>query len=182
MSLAAEQMGGASNFGLSGFFQLKGIDKSLTKPLVHNAETDWIEIRFAEVLMNYGECANEIGVQSEALDVLYKIRKRANINAGNGTYGVTATTQTDVREAYIKERFVEFAFENYRFWDVRRWKIGSKTQVDIFGIDIKKSEKGYDYSLKKNKRRVWNDKMNLYPIPQSELYKNTNLNPQNVGW
>ena len=122
MSLAAEQMGGASNFGLSGFFQLKGIDKSLTKPLVHNAETDWIEIRFAEVLMNYGECANEIGVQSEALDVLYKIRKRANINAGNGTYGVTATTQTDVREAYIKERFVEFAFENKRFPDLRRWK------------------------------------------------------------
>ena len=30
--------------------------------------------------------------------------------------------------------------------------------------------------------RQWDEKMNLYPIPQSELFCNTNLNPQNTGW
>lgn len=43
----------------ANFFQKKGLD-DLAVTEIYNAETDWIEIRFAEVLMNYGECANEL--------------------------------------------------------------------------------------------------------------------------
>ncbi len=107
----------------TGYYDWKGLDLSLTPSSYDKAETDWIEIRFAEVLMNYGECANETGKPSEALQVLYDIRKRAGITPGeNGKYGVTASSQSEIREAYTKERFVEFAFENKRFGDLRRLK------------------------------------------------------------
>jgi len=122
ISLSADQIGTGSNYGITGFFDIKGIDKSLAKATYTDAETDWIEIRFAEVLMNYGECANEVNKAAEALQVLYDIRERAGILEGNGKYGITATTQSGIREAYINERFVEFAFEGKRFGDLRRWK------------------------------------------------------------
>ena len=121
-SLAYYQMNRSSNYGKSGFFSLKAIDETLTMPNVANGGVDWIEMRFAEVLMNYGECANETGKTNEALQVLYDIRKRAGIEEGSGNYGVTAATRDDIREAYINERFVEFAFEGKRFGDLRRWK------------------------------------------------------------
>ena len=49
---------------------------------------------------NYGECANELGKSGEALQVLYDIRKRAGIQSSTN-YGITATTQDQIREAYI---------------------------------------------------------------------------------
>lgn len=75
----------------ANFFQKKGLD-DLAVTEVYNAETDWIEIRFAEVLMNYGECANELDKKTEALQVLYDIRKRAGIQSTDGRYGITATS------------------------------------------------------------------------------------------
>jgi len=111
------------NPGLTGFFDRKGLDTTVTSAAVYQSGTDWPEIRFAEVLMNYGECANELGKSGEALQVLYDIRKRANIAPGEGnTYGINAATKADIRDAYTRERQVEFAFEGKRFDDLRRWK------------------------------------------------------------
>ena len=111
------------NPGITGFFQRKGLDTTVTAALSNQGQTDWVEFRFAELLMNYGESANETGKSAEALQVLKDIRKRAGIAAGaDNDYGVTATTKEAIREAYILERQVEFAFENKRFNDLRRWK------------------------------------------------------------
>lgn len=122
VSMAYTQTGKAIGNSRSGYFQRKGLDKSLTQSTLSDAETDWIEIRFAEVLMNYGECANELGRTDEALDVLRQIRRRAGIEAGTGNYGITASTTPAIREAYYNERFIEFAYEGKRFSDLRRWK------------------------------------------------------------
>ena len=105
----------------TNFFQRKGLDELGTSE-VYNAETDWVEIRFAEVLMNMGEAANEIGKSDEALQVLYDIRKRAGIQSTDGKYGITAVSQDEIREAYITERYIEFAYEGKRWDDLRRWK------------------------------------------------------------
>ncbi|MGL5561451.1 MAG: RagB/SusD family nutrient uptake outer membrane protein, partial [Tannerellaceae bacterium] len=121
-SMVFEQIDRPVGSGYSGFFQKKGLDKSISIATVYQAETDWIEIRFAEVLMNYGECANEVGNTGEALQVLYDIRKRAGITNSTGNYGITATSQSDVRQAYIDERLIEFAYEGKRRGDLRRWK------------------------------------------------------------
>jgi hypothetical protein len=84
--------------------------------------TDWIEIRFAEVLMNYAECAAELGNNDEAYAVLKQIRTRAGITAGaNGMYGLKAgMSKTEMIRAIVLERQIEFAFEGKRFWDLRR--------------------------------------------------------------
>lgn len=106
----------------SGFFCRKGLDETLSKTDPSIGATDWVEIRFAEVLMNMAECANEVGKGDEALDVMYQIRRRAGIAAGvDNHYGVTAASQGEIREALMNERQVEFAFEGKRGDDLRRW-------------------------------------------------------------
>lgn len=78
---------------------------------------------------------------------------------------------------------VEFAFEDHRFWDIRRWKMGPETQKELYGVSITKNESGTkSYKKVIYESRFWNDRMYLYPISKSELYKNTNLLPQNPGW
>ena len=85
-------------------------------------------------------------------------------------------------EAYKKERMVELAFEGHRFWDVRRWKEADKYFVNIEGLQISKTgdNAAYSYATVVNTRQ-WDDKMYLFPIPQSERMKNPNLS-QNPGW
>jgi hypothetical protein len=122
VSMAEDEMGVTIGGNSSGYFQKKGLDKDLTSGTVYDADVDWIEFRFAEVLMNYGECANELGKSGEALQVLYDIRKRAGIINKDGKYGITATSQNEIREAYMTERLIEFAYEGKRDADLRSWK------------------------------------------------------------
>ena len=78
---------------------------------------------------------------------------------------------------------VEFAFEDHRFWDIRRWLIGDQTQRELYGVRVVMNEDGTrSFHKHMYETRKWNDRMYLYPVPQGELYKNPNLNPQNQGW
>ena len=52
---------------------------------------------------------------------------------------------------------------------------------DIYGIKITKRGSKYTYTRTKIQTRIWDRKMYLYPIAQTELYKNPNLT-QNSGW
>ncbi|MBO9620153.1 MAG: RagB/SusD family nutrient uptake outer membrane protein [Niabella sp.] len=113
--------------GVTGFFERKGLDTTLDRnqlvQVASGAKSWWSPMRYAELLLNYAECANELGKSSEALGVLYQIRQRANISAGAGNnYGVTASSQADLRTAIINERQVELAYEGFRFGDLRRWR------------------------------------------------------------
>ena len=144
----------------------------------------WIVFRYAEFLLAYAEAANEFfgsptqtdgTLHMSAADALNQVRLNAGMPA------VTATSADAFRQAVQREWRVEFAFEDHRFWDVRRWKLGS-TQGQIDGVHITKSGSKLEYSRMTVERRTWSDKMYLYPIPQAELFVNTNLNPQNTGW
>lgn len=105
----------------TGFYTRKAINPSVPKDQVKQTATDWIEIRFAEVLLNLAEAANEVGKTNEAYDELIKIRRRAGIEEGDGFYGLkTGMTKEEMREAIMQERQIEFAFENKRYWDLRR--------------------------------------------------------------
>ena len=82
---------------------------------------DWIEMRFAEVIMNLAEAANESGRLSEAKDMVRLIRKRAGIIQGTIDYGMSIATNTaEMRTLIMNERQVEFAMEGRRHWDLRR--------------------------------------------------------------
>jgi starch-binding outer membrane protein, SusD/RagB family len=82
---------------------------------------DWIDLRFAEVMINYAECANEVDKISEAKDILRQIRQRAGIIAGTTDFGLgLADTKVKMRDLIMNERMVEFAMEGKRFYDLRR--------------------------------------------------------------
>ena len=82
---------------------------------------DWIEMRFAEVVMNLAECANETGRMTEAKDAVRRIRQRAGVLAGSFDFGLgIANTQAEMRSLILNERQIEFAMEGKRYWDLRR--------------------------------------------------------------
>jgi hypothetical protein len=106
----------------TGFYCRKASNPNVHVDDVERTPTDWIEIRFAEVLLNLAECTNEIGNSTEAYDILKQIRARAGIEPGaNNMYGLNENMdKTEMREAIIRERQIELAYENKRYWDLRR--------------------------------------------------------------
>ncbi|MEP0937812.1 MAG: RagB/SusD family nutrient uptake outer membrane protein [Cyclobacteriaceae bacterium] len=104
----------------TGFYLKKNVNTSLDKASTRQTPTDWIEIRFAEVLLNLAEAANEVGETNTALDQLYAIRARAGIEQGPGNYGITASNKADLRKVIMNERRIELSFENKRHFDLRR--------------------------------------------------------------
>ena len=112
----------------TGFYCRKAIDATLTPAQSQYSSTDWVEIRYAEVMLNYAECAAETGKADEAYLILKAIRERAGIEAGaNGMYGLTPNMSgEEMIEAILLERKIEFAFEGKRYWDLRRRRLFKK--------------------------------------------------------
>lgn len=109
--------GPGQTFGRSGFYTRKGVDNSLQQAQVGLNEVDWIEIRFAEVVLNLAEAANETDHEGEAVTLLKSIRDRAGIEpGGDNMYGLDAgMTKEELRDAIMHERYIEFTFEGKRF-------------------------------------------------------------------
>jgi hypothetical protein len=86
-----------------------------------------MEIRYAEVMLNYAEAACAIGKPAEAIQVLKDIRARAGYDAAiaGPDYGLDVAALTANRGklfgAILYERQIEFAYEGKRFDDMRRW-------------------------------------------------------------
>lgn len=172
---------------VTGYYLRKYINEatSFTPEATAEYMHHWVIYRYAETLLSYAEAANEYfknpastdaELTISALDALNQVRANAQMPA------VAATSYEAFTEAVRREWRVEFAFEDHRFWDVRRWCIGAATQTQIDGVNIVQTNNGLEYTRTSVEKRVWSDRMNLYPIPQSELFCNPNLNPQNTGW
>ncbi|MBR5403835.1 MAG: RagB/SusD family nutrient uptake outer membrane protein [Bacteroidales bacterium] len=147
----------------------------------------WIVYRYAEVLLTYAEAVNEYLGGPDVTDATFDNSARWAINqvranAGMPLLDAGITTKEAFRTALQREWRVEFAFEDHRFWDVRRWKIGNETQKQIDGVQIENNGGVKTYTRKNVEVRPWADKMYLYPIPQSEIFSNPNLTPQNPDW
>jgi starch-binding outer membrane protein, SusD/RagB family len=85
-----------------------------------------MEIRFAEVLLNFAEAACAIGNTSEAIQVLKDIRARAgySVAVSGADYGLDVAALADRGKlfgAILYERQIELAYEGKRFDDMRRW-------------------------------------------------------------
>lgn len=175
----------------TGYFLRKYIEEStdFTPEALVTNKHHWIVYRYAETLLTYAESMVEAfgdptytdgTFTMSALEALNMVRTNA------GMPPVPVSGKAAFVEALRREWRVEFAFEDHRFWDVRRWCIGHKTQKSVSGVSITRRETGngyeYDYERVLCETRIWHDKMNLFPIPQDELFNNPNLNPQNPGW
>lgn len=166
-------------------YMIESISLDPTNPGTSNHY--WVLFRYTEVLLNYAEAMNEAyGPDAAGPAPLNNLTALAAVNYVRNRTGVAmpgfpaGMTQADFRTRLMNERRVELAFEDHRFWDIRRWKIGPSTRV-IKGVDLTKDGTVITCTPKIVETRVWDDKMYLYPIPQTELYLNKNL-VQNPGW
>jgi starch-binding outer membrane protein, SusD/RagB family len=136
----------------TGFYCRKYVNPIINGDDRTKTYTDWIELRFAEVLLNLAEAAFEYqGENSETgLDCLKQIRQRAGIEPGiDGLYGLKSGTGYSMIETVLNERRIELAFEGKRFWDLRRRNMYS-TNLGAKMLKLngwKKSGSGYTFTL-----------------------------------
>lgn len=97
-------------------------DNSSSINSFRNSGSDYMEIRFAEVVLNLAESAIGINNLADGKKYIQDIRARAGIQNLDGQYGLSSVSSRDQHfAAIINERKVEFAYENKRFHDLRRW-------------------------------------------------------------
>lgn len=138
----------------------------------------WIDMRYAEVLLNKAEAAFSLGKKEEALLAINEIRNRA----GAKPYAIDKLTMKEIQ----KERRLELAFENQTYWDLRRWRIADKeinnTQfTSLCPYYIYDEQK---YIFKKEKvggQYTFDVKVNYEKIDIDEISKNNKL-IQNPGY
>lgn len=141
---------------------------------------NWPVFRLAEFYLNYAEALNEAqGPVAGVYEAVNAIRSRS------GMPDLSGLTQPLMREAIRRERAVELAFEEHRFWDVRRWKTAGDDGVmqgDMIGLRLSPISGSSDFHFEQVvfEKRVWEDKMYLYPFPNTEMYKQYLV--QNPGW
>ena len=112
---AFQNLGSSSdqNFSNSGFTLKKFLQEGKNVLGTYfSSTTDFIDIRLAEIYLNYAEAAIESGKGDAGLASTYlnALRKRAG-----HTDNIPATL-----ENILKERRVEMAFEGGRYWDLVR--------------------------------------------------------------
>ena len=110
--------------GASGFLSRKGIDTTLNLlQLATQIQTNWPIYRYAEILLNLAECANELDAhRGEVAGLITPIRSRAGIVNLDGSYGLASVPNN--HDSWLKiimnERLIEFAYEGKRVWDIKR--------------------------------------------------------------
>lgn len=180
------------NFGnIGGTYLRKYLDPNLEDTSDGKSTQNWIEIRYAEVLLNRAEAAYELvqagettsasgdSYREEAFRCINLIRERA----GAELLASSNDLSTDVVR---RERRKELAFENKAYWDLKRWRTLDKEQnntryrilMPFFATDVNKyffdvrftePRSGHNYIFTFDTRYYYQ------PIPSGELTKNPNL-------
>lgn len=166
----------------TGYYMRKHLSTAGTNNSYTNAEHNFPIYRYAEILLNYAEAANEAsGPTAQVYTAIQSIRQRAGLVPFALPPGLT---QDQMRVRIRHERRVEMAFEEQRFWDIRRWKIaGSVLNGTLHGIQITQGSNGaLTYKVVNvNEASFDVSKMYLYPIPYQEVVSNANMQ-QNPNW
>ncbi|MDQ8051558.1 MAG: RagB/SusD family nutrient uptake outer membrane protein [Pedobacter sp.] len=138
------------------FWDLESNDQSSGKDIYF--------MRYADVLLILAEALNEQN-NPTALTWINKVR----LEHGGLTTPLSGLDQNGIRDVIMRERAIEFVGEFGRKWDLFRWR-----KI----VDAVKSVAADNPLGAANVR----DFHNLFPIPQAEILKNPNLNPQNTGY
>lgn len=102
------------------------VRKFISSPTVaFDGDNNWVEIRYAEVLLNLAEV---LGEGTEAYDLINEVRNRA------GLADISAATPGTFEEKLLQERRVEFAFENKRWADLKRFDRAKAVMAAHLGI------------------------------------------------
>lgn len=183
----------AWNFGnIGGTYLRKYLDPNLTKQGNNISTQNWIELRYAEVLLNRAEAAAELVLAgkttspsgdnygAEAFRCINLVRERAGADL------LTSAADLNSIDVVRRERRKELAFENHAYWDLKRWRILDKEQnntryrimMPFFATDVNK----YFFDVRYTEPRdvhnyifTFDTRYYYQPIPTGELTKNPNL-------
>lgn len=117
-------------------------------------------LRFADVLLMYGEALTMQGRAAEAVPLVNRVRQRANLDP------LTTLGQTQMMEEIRHQRMIEFFREGLRFYDLKRWGLIKQEIED---------------SDKVGKEFLVLPKHEYFPIPQNERNTNPEID-QNPNW
>jgi hypothetical protein len=167
--------------GTKNGYYLKKYQDPATVGQHFNNENAWIEMRFAEVLLDYAEACIELGGENlpEGLDALNRVRNRA------GLPDRVTSDQDQAREWYRKERQLEMFAEGDRWYMMRKWMIADEVIEDVYHMKIYHYADGskkwfYDTSQSVDDRQ-WKDAFYWLPISRTEMNKAPQLQ-QNPGY
>ncbi len=83
--------------------------------VVGDSESDWVVLRYADVLLMLAEIENEQGNSAMAIDYLNEIRTRAGIGPYQGS-----TEPSTVFDHIDLQRRLELVWEGHRWFDIKR--------------------------------------------------------------
>ncbi|MRG45229.1 RagB/SusD family nutrient uptake outer membrane protein [Chitinophaga sp. SYP-B3965] len=176
---------------VSGFSVRKYLDpaRPTAEVLENRSDQTWIEMRYAEVLLNRAEAAYELyaGGQAgnylqDAFNIINQIRDRA------GAVLLGSIAELNNINIVRNERRKELAFENKVWWDLKRWRILDKEQngtvyrtlMPFYAAGAGK----YFFDARfdeRNSRYTFDTRWYYQEIPGSEISKSQNL-IQNPGY
>lgn len=176
---------------LTGYMLFKRFNRSvsLTNPGVASQFRPSIIFRLADFYLMYAEAANEVNPNdARVLKYLNLVCERAGLPDIETLNPAIRGNQELQRAAIQRERQIELATEGQRYFDVRRWMIADKNGEGrqngyVHGMNVRgESNDKEDFNrIVEASQIVFNRKMYLYPMPDSEMRKTKNL-VQNPGW
>ena len=160
-------------------------------------------IRYADILLMYAECLNELteGASYQQNDwkgnaVTIKGRDLAEMKRGIRPVRIRAglpdytqadyASKDDLRAKIKRERMIEFMGEGKRYFDLRRWMDAPvEENKRVYGLNVFQTVQNKDEFMQVipvyNRAATFTDKMYFWPISFTDLKRNKNL-VQNPGW
>ena len=169
-----------SNRGASvtGYYLKKYVDETHTDLVNRKSSQPYVEIRLAEVHLNYAEAAYRLDKPIDANKGMNAVRNRAGLNT-------LSLSGEPLLDQIKKERKIELAGEGHRYWDLRRWKDAVNTITGLYVHGLKVSKIGdsfrYDYIVCDDLPRKFPEKLYQFPILSSERVNNPACE-QISGW
>ena len=165
----------------TGYYLRKYVNESVNLTNNNTAVHSWIYFRLAEIFLNYAEALNEYAPGNADIKIYVdRVRSRTGVAMPLLPAGLS---QSQMRDRIRNERRIELAFEDHRAWDVRRWMVGPAAfGSPIRGVKITQTSPGvFAYVPETVENRVFQPKMYLFPLPQTELAVGAGL-VQNPLW
>lgn len=150
----------------TGYFLRKLMDEKLIDIKGVPSTQAWVEIRYAEVLLNKAEAAFRLNKPGEAREAMNEVRERVNLPA-------KSSSGEQWFNDYRNERKVELAYEGHLFWDMRRWRLAHIEYNNYRCHGFKITGDNYEYIDVDYQDRKFSAKNYILPIPDAELANNS---------
>ena len=176
------------NTSRTGYYLKKFLTDNVNLVQGSTVQNQWVEYRYAEILLNYVEAMNEAygpdvvpaGYALSARQALEMIRDRASAQLPD----ITAVSVEAFRDVVKHERRIELAFEGHRYWDLLRWK-DAETVLNqpVEGVKVSKTGSGnYVYQVIDVADRRFNERNYRLPFSRAEIVNSGGTIIQNDGY